>query len=270
MYYINLDRVSERRHFMEDQFAAQGMTVTRISAVDAFDMTPPAEYVPANWLERWSLSVSEIACFESHRIGWRAIRDGSASFGVIMEDDAILSAEFGKTLERLSDAALDFDVIKLDGANQVLRFGPEIETNGIKLRAIHQCVTSAAAYLLSKEGAAKLEARASQYCDHLDDFIFTPRDNWTLLQLAPPLRFKACLFKTDTRNQSQKIAQSERTSDIRINVSADRGPVKYRLLKELRRSLRKLKWKLWHDRRLLANGGFLGHPPMASDLGRYR
>jgi hypothetical protein len=84
----------------------------------------------------------------------------------------------------------------LDGANQVLRFGPEIETNGIKLRAIHQCVTSAAAYLLSKEGAAKLEARASQYCDHLDNFIFTPRDNWTLLQLPPPLRFKACLFKT--------------------------------------------------------------------------
>ncbi|WP_372990765.1 hypothetical protein, partial [Sulfitobacter sp.] len=77
-------------------------------------------------------------------------------------------------------------------------------------------------------------------------------------------------IQDDTRNQSQKIAQSERTSDIRINVSADRGPVKYRLLKELRRNLRKLKLKLWHDRRLLANGGFLGHPPMASDLGRYR
>ena len=84
-----------------------------------------------------------------------------------------------------------------------------------------------------------------------------------LLVMSPEL-------KTDTRNQSQTIAQSERTSDIRINVSADRGPVKYRLLKELRRNLRKLKWKLWQDRRLRANGGFLGHPPMASDLGRYR
>jgi hypothetical protein len=50
IYYINLDRVSERRHFMEDQFAAQGMTATRISAVDAFDMTPPLNMYPqAGW-----------------------------------------------------------------------------------------------------------------------------------------------------------------------------------------------------------------------------
>ncbi|WP_372988950.1 hypothetical protein, partial [Sulfitobacter sp.] len=124
-----------------------------------------------------------------------------------MEDDAILSAEFGKTLERLSDAALDFDVIKLDGANQVLRFGPEIETNGIKLRAIHQCVTSAAAYLLSKEGAAKLEARASQYCDHLDDFIFTPRDNWTLLQLAPHCGSRHVYSRRYTQSVSKDCAK---------------------------------------------------------------
>ena len=269
IYYINLDRVPERRTFMEGQFSAQGCTATRIPAVDAFDLTPPREYAPASWLERWSLSISEIACFESHRIAWRAIRDGSAPCGVILKDDAILSAQFSTTLERLAKITRPFDVIKLDGANQFLRFGPEIETGGIRLRTIHQCVTSAAAYLLSKEGAAKLEARASRYCDHLDDFIFTPRDDWTLLQLEPAVAVQGMFIRDEAGNRSEKIGESERTSDTRINLSADRGPVKYRLLKELRRNGRKLKWKLWADRQLRARGGLIGRPPMADDLGTY-
>lgn len=270
IYYINLDRVQERRRFMEDQFLSQGLSATRISAVDALDMAETPEYAPASWLQRWRLTESEVACFESHRLAWRAIRDNDAHFGVIMEDDAILSAGFSEALQLLAKSVHCSDVIKLDGANQVRRLGPAIDIGRVKLRAINQTIGSAAAYLISREAAAKLEARANRYCDHLDDYIFTPRRDMQLMQLDPAIAVQGMFIEDKTSTRSDTVDASERTSDPRINAAPGKGPVFYRLLKELKRSGQKLMWGLWGDSRLVANGGLIDCPPLAGDLGRYR
>ncbi len=270
IYYINLDRVPERRAFMEDQFAQQGLTAHRVPAVDAFDAPQPPEYAPASGLERWSLTASEVACFESHRLAWRTIRDGEAPCGVVMEDDAILSAGFAAALATLPQAALAADVIKLDGANQRRRFGPFVEIGGVPLRAIEQTIGSAAAYLISRDAAAKLEARAARYCDHLDDYIFTPTRDWAPLQLDPAVAVQGMFVQEDRAARDQSVDKSERTSDARINATKMRGPLTYRLSKEMKRGIRKLRWALWDDKRRLAGGGLIGCPPLADDLGRYR
>lgn len=270
IYYINLDRVPERRAFMEGQFAAQGLAAQRISAVDAFDNPQPPEYAPASWLDRWSLTTSEVACFESHRLAWRTIRDGAAPCGVVMEDDAILSAGFGAALEGLPEAALAADVIKLDGANQKRRLGGFRDVAGVPLRPIEQTIGSAAAYLISRAAAAKLEARAARYCDHLDDYIFTPRADWAPMQLDPAVAVQGMFVHEDPSARDQSVDKSERTSDTRINAGASRGPLRYRLSKEVKRSLRKLRWAMGGDTSRLASGGLIGFPPLADDLGRYR
>ncbi len=270
IYYINLDRVPERRTFMDDQFAAQGLRAERISAVDAFDNPQPAEYCPAGWLSRWSLTTSEVACFESHRVAWRAVRDGEAPFGVIMEDDAILSAGFGDALASLSEAGRLADVIKLDGANQPRRLGPVVDMGGVSLRPLIQTIGSAAAYALSRESAARLEKRAARYCDHLDDFIFTPSRDWRPMQMTPAVAVQGMFIEDEASDRADSVDNSERTSDTRINADDGRGPPLYRLSKELKRGGRKLGWKLWGDGRLIANGGLIGCPPLADDLGQYR
>ena len=270
IYYINLDRVPERHRFMEGQFLSQGLSATRIPAVDAFDMAETPEYAPASWMQRWSLTKSEVACFESHRLAWRAIRDNEERFAVIMEDDAILSAGFSEALKALTKSVHCSDVIKLDGVNQVRRFGPAIDIGGVRLRTINQTIGSAAAYLISREAAAKLEARANRYCDTADDHIFTPRRDMALMQLDPAIAVQGMFVEDKTSTRSDTVAASERTSDHRINAVSSKGPVFYRLLKELRRSGRKLMWWLWLDRRLVANGGLMDCPPLAGDLGRYR
>jgi hypothetical protein len=162
------------------------------------------------------------------------------------------------------------DVIKLDGVNQVRRFGPAIDIGGVRLRTINQTIGSAAAYLISREAAAKLEARANRYCDTADDHIFTPRRDMALMQLDPAIAVQGMFVEDKTSTRSDTVAASERTSDHRINAVSSKGPVFYRLLKELRRSGRKLMWWLWLDRRLVANGGLMDCPPLAGDLGRYR
>ena len=270
IFYINLDRVPERRAFMEAQFEVQGLEAQRVPAIDAFDQTQPSEYSPGMWLDRWSLTSSEVACFESHRLAWRSIRDGNAPYGVILEDDAILSSEFAKRLALLSDAVLIADVIKLDGINQIRRFGPLTSIAGILLRPIKQTLGSSAAYMISRESAAKLETRAIRYCDHLDDYIFTPSRNWVPLQLDPAIAVQGMFIQDEVSTRAGTVGVSERTSDTRINANHGRGPRLYRLSKELRRVGRKLRFEMWEDRNLLTEGGLIDRPPLAADLGRYR
>ena len=100
------------------------------------------------------------ACFESHRLAWRSIRDGNEPNGLVMEDDIILSNKFPTTLDALAKLK-DIDVIKIDGIAQNIRFEPIIESNGIQLRETRQTIGSTASYIISRESANKLENRAA-------------------------------------------------------------------------------------------------------------
>jgi hypothetical protein len=64
------------------------------------------------------------------------------------------------------------------------------------------------------------------------------------------------------------LTKSERTVDPNANRKPDKGPVWFRLRKEARNGMRKLKWRLWGHRKVLASGGFLGKVPLADDLGQ--
>jgi hypothetical protein len=67
---------------------------------------------------------------------------------------------------------------------------------------------------------------------------------------------------------SDTITESERTKDASTNRRRHKTPFWFKLRNELRNGRKKLAERSGGDRRLLEAGGFIGHPPCASDLKR--
>lgn len=273
VYYLNLDRVPERAAFMNDQCSYGGITAPiRVSAIDAsaVENFSSPRYAPHSWGPYWSMTPTEIAVFEGHRKTWQTILDSGAP-GAIFEDDILLSSKAGAAIEALGLEHQQFDLIKLDALGGRFRFGPSSELGSQTLRQIVGVLPSAAAYLLSPEGAAKLLERSQSYCDHLDDFITRVQPGFRAFQLVPGIAVQGMFADlSDRTGIPTSVAGSERTDFGKAATDAGRGPFAYRMLKELRRSGRKLSQRLSSDQKLIAEGGLIGEIPLAHDLPPYR
>ena len=100
VYYINLNRSTERRAWMESQLSKLVVPFERISAVDGHRMSAEAFGAAVEWseLRTKGLSYSEIGCFLSHRMAWQRISEHSENFGAVIEDDVLLSNHIDKFL----------------------------------------------------------------------------------------------------------------------------------------------------------------------------
>ncbi|MDU9006291.1 glycosyltransferase family 25 protein [Sedimentitalea todarodis] len=238
IHVINLDRDPGRFAETLEQFDAAGLkdSVVRVPAIDAqaTDFASPG-YAPHRWLDRWELKLSERAVFESHRSVWQRIADGEDVFGIVCEDDILVSETFPEVLVELDFGAQG--VVKLDGFSADRRYGDAQSMGGRALWDIVEPVPSAACYAVSK-GAAHILLRASeQYCATLDDFVFAPRAGLHPVQLVPAIAVQrmCCIVQEGTADTMDSTRES------RDQSSRARGPIAYRLRKEIRRGLQSLK-----------------------------
>ncbi len=260
---------------MESQFKNLGLAskLHRIDATDALTMRDQPCYRPHRWGARWELTPSEVACFISHRRCWEAMLAEGLDHVVIMEDDVIVSDQMEAAVADIVRLGpTDFDVVKLDGVPQLCRYGTtQPLRDERRFRDVLQVAASAGCYLLSRQGAERLLAGSNSFCDHLDDYVFNPASGQTIYQLEPAVSVQA-IWSSQAEGQAidGKVAGSERTENPHINSLPSRGPVLYRLAKEVRRSARKLYRRLYGDRMLTASGGLIGAPQLAPDLGDYK
>ena len=271
IFVINLDRVPERWGFVRAQFEGAGLghAVQRASAIDArapgFDAPG---YAPHRWQDRWELEPSEQAIFESHRALWIRVADTCPDGAVICEDDILISQEFAGTLQALDLAR--FGIVKLDGFSAKRRYGPALQANGLTLRPIREAVPSAACYAISRPAAQKLVQDSQRYCATLDDFLFARRSGTSPVQLFPAVAVQAmCCVADAGRTVPGQAAQSERAPPQASSRKAGKGPLAFRLLKELRRIGRRLAVALGADRRNRRLGGIVARPDLAADLPPY-
>ena len=130
IYYINLDRVKERRDFMEKQIKKYGVKMTRISAVDARDLdwkSGMANEIPyENLYERQSrifsgnYKMGELGCTLSHLYTIKQSYDNGDEIALILEDDVDigLAALWEKSLkELLKSVPKDWECINLFSFN---------------------------------------------------------------------------------------------------------------------------------------------------------
>ncbi len=117
-YLINLDRSQDRLEFMKKEFDKQQIHFERIPAVDGA-LLNGSEYLLKNKYDR-NLVPGEIGCYLSHVKALQTLVASEYLYAVIIEDDAVLSDDFKKVVEKSiavhhinQDKKADWDVLKL-------------------------------------------------------------------------------------------------------------------------------------------------------------
>jgi glycosyl transferase, family 25 len=201
IYLINLDRHPERLAHMREQL--DGVAFEHISAVDGSTRATTIK----------GLTRFELACLESHRTAWRRFLASGESFACFLEDDVHVRPGFAALLSE-AKWPTDAHTVKLDTYFQKVRLGKRLRASGgreiARLFTRHE---SAAAYILSRDGAARyleLTESASQPADYAV-FPNSPRRlGLNIYQLVPAIaiqdhllkdgkRFATAMAKTDAR-----------------------------------------------------------------------
>lgn len=132
-YLINLDRSPERLAAMSTQLVAAGIPYERVAAVDGMVLTE-AQFQQQTQENRYykPLRRGEVGCHLSHLEVMRRFVASGQAYALILEDDAILPADFSALLtdaidlrERSADPRLAWDVLKLaKGRRRWIDLGP--------------------------------------------------------------------------------------------------------------------------------------------------
>lgn len=279
-YYINLERMTARREFMDSQLSMHGLedVFARWEGVDATGLRIDSveNYAPGQQGQdpqppsRWRLSGVEVAIFESHRQIWEDLVKRELPYAFILEDDIKLSASFHDVIEQIETISTTVDVLKLDRVRRLRRFGSPLVGFRLEIRPIlWQRVYSCGAYLVSREGAKKLLHWSTSYSDLVDAFVFSPRRNYRLYQLFPAIALQGHVMRNLTSHEDGYVPTGS-VPDVRVQrTPADKGPLWFRLRREARLGLKRIPQLLGGDRKLRQEGGWIGMVPLAFDLKKY-
>ncbi|RUZ66125.1 glycosyltransferase family 25 protein, partial [Mesorhizobium sp. M7A.F.Ca.US.003.02.2.1] len=161
IFAINLDRETQRWSELLASAEAAGLTLQRIAAVDGRALAKEAwteiDLPAARKLSGRDILSGEYACYRSHIQALETFVAGGSAHGLIVEDDVLFSENTMRRIEAVIAAVPDFDVIKLVN-HRISFFMRAVETaEGDEIgRALHGPQGSAAAYLVTREGAQGL------------------------------------------------------------------------------------------------------------------
>ncbi len=202
IYYINRDQSTARRDWMESQLsqlANDKIQYSRISAVEGATLSE-AEINAVTEYDKGTtqkLSANEVGCFLSHRKAWQQISDSPDEYGVVMEDDILLSSKVDLFLSNTNWFPTGTVYIRLE-------LTTELE---IRLLQRHRQGTIAdvnyelfeftkggggAAYVLHRELAKWLLLHYEKFSTPLDDALIDPDlfDKGVPTQLPGSLRLQ--------------------------------------------------------------------------------
>lgn len=272
-YFINLERSTQRKQHMLSEARRIHLDGLRdFPAVDAkiFKASQLSPYYkPKSWSYYWELTLGMLATFESHRLLWEACEKQKKAPFLICEDDIILSKKMPSVIEELAQHMEKFDLVHLDASPGIYRLGKPQKWGKIEVAPVLQPLSSAAAYIISPSGAKKNAKLARNgFCDHPDDFITRPHKNYRVFQVLPAVAIQGMFV--NQQNVPPEIRESEREAIPQLNTPISKGPIAYRLAKEMWRGTRRISRKYFSDRGLLNRGGSIDTIPLAKDLPNYR
>jgi glycosyl transferase family 25 len=200
VYLINLDRNPERLAHMRSQL--NGIAFERLSAVDGSNEPPSAK----------GLTRFERACLESHKLAWRRFLAGPSSHVCILEDDLHIWPGFAALVGSGAWAPADAHSVKLDTYLQPVALGDKRATvGGRELARLHSRHQSSAAYILTREGAARyleLTASASLPADYSLFPNHPGRAGLRIYQLCPAIAIQDHLLLPGEGGQSFATAMA--------------------------------------------------------------
>jgi glycosyl transferase family 25 len=194
IYLINLDRHPERLAHMRKQLS--GVAFERISAVDG-SKDPPT----TNGLSRF-----ELACLDSHKLAWRQFLNGPEGCACFLEDDLHIWPGLAALTGSGSWIPTGAHSVKLDTYLQKVELGDKrVATGGRQIARLYSRHQSSAAYILTREGAARyldLTASASLPADYALFPNHPRRLGLRIYQLCPAIAIQDHLLEPNQGGQA--------------------------------------------------------------------
>jgi glycosyl transferase, family 25 len=200
IYLINLDRDAARLAHMRDQLS--GVAFERISAVDGSKLPATTK----------GLTRFELACLESHKLAWRQFLNGQEAHACFLEDDLHIRPGFAALTASESWIPPDAHSVKLDTYLQKVELGEKrVAIDGREIARLYSRHQSSAAYILTREGAARyldLTARPSLPADYALFPNHSRRLNLRIYQLTPAVAIQDHLLHPNDGGQAFATAMA--------------------------------------------------------------
>jgi glycosyl transferase family 25 len=241
-FIINLDRRPDRLKDITEVFKRSNIEFMRVSAVDG------KEY--AKTLDDWkySLTPPEVGCFYSHIKCFELIAAGCDEYGVVFEDDVILSRHASYYLNDISWIPADADIIKLEttSENKKVRLVDiqSLPVGGVKIARLRSMHCGTGAYIISKRMAQLIINRISSPTLPIDVLLFMPGPgpltDLEVYQLTPAICKQKLLESTIDVERSEWHALE--VEERRRN----KAPISFglRIIREIKRPIYRLKARL--------------------------
>ncbi|MGB1236365.1 MAG: glycosyltransferase family 25 protein [Planktomarina sp.] len=161
VFLINLDRSVDRLADATEMLTNVGLSFTRVAAVDGSkcDLDQVVDYDDARvqYHVGRSLNSGEYGCYKSHLVAAQHIVDSGHDFGLVFEDDVIVSDDFRETLMAAISALKvqdkRWDLINIGGIREKYSTDLADLPNARRLVVAHYFPMTTSCLLWSREGA---------------------------------------------------------------------------------------------------------------------
>ena len=169
---ISLRRSLDRRAKVEQEMQQISLPWSFLDAVDGSALqSPPSEYkaLKVNLLQGYELTANEIGCYLSHKEAWKRCVEKNVPT-LILEDDFVLTPEFGHIIQTLLSNPDPWSFIRLQGLYEV-SYEEVCLIDDIRLVKNIGDAVGATAYLLKPEIARTLIHESSDIYEPADHFL---------------------------------------------------------------------------------------------------
>lgn len=220
---INLDRSRDRLAVTGAHLHREGITFTRIPAVDGKALSLPLPGIDPELYKRRhgrSIRPGEIGCYLSHMRAMRTFLASPHRYCVILEDDAEFARGGKAAVEALVEGDLmGFDVVRLQLRRWGLGFPVARLSSGHSLKVMATRMTGSLAYVLSRPAASRYLARLLPLCvpfDHAFDRPLHLGLSVGFVSPAPVVTAEALSLSTiePPRTDRRRLASSEKVGLI--------------------------------------------------------
>ena len=176
--FINLDRDTRRRAWMEAWLSSTGTVVTRLAAIDGTQLSSDGlALLTKSFRGTGVFGPREVACYLSHREAWKHASRQTSRWTFIAEDDLHAAPDFSAYLQGDAWIPNDADLVKAETTFRKCHLGPAIN-NGNAHRSLHLLKSlhgGAGSYFIARDFAEKLVERTESSWDFADFVLFDPR-----------------------------------------------------------------------------------------------
>ena len=172
VFYINRERDTARRTALEKGLAEVGLSAERISAVEGLQVPQSLRpYFFTDGKLHSKLTRGEVGCYASHLSVMKTLIDRDIEHALILEDDAMLSADLPSMIDRILEALPpNWDLVHL--CKDPCRATKKVANiaRGVSLVRYSRVPATTTGYLLNKTGACKFLAQTNRYWPIDTDF----------------------------------------------------------------------------------------------------